>query len=154
MEATQQTEMYNILFNGITDAERLISQGQIEQAQALLIKAQQQTEELFINDEIEKSLNGNLALAIGATKEYICEKLKYNILTHDILDSEIRDSILDEELMNYVKLTHEGYDNKTREEIRAEFEDTPLYNAMYQLFNRTTYTYFQIGFDTHQVMTS
>ena len=151
----EQTNPYYILFNAITDAGRLIEQGSIDQAKSLLKTAHQQTEDLFINSkEIEKFPNRNLALAIGVTKEYILEKLGYNILSHDILDSEIRDSILDEEVMNYVKLTHEGYDEKTREEVRAEFEDTPLYHAMFQIFNRATFTYFRLGFDTYAVIAS
>lgn len=149
----QQTEAYNILFNVITDAGKLIKQGAIEQAQSLLIRAQRQTEDLCINsNDSEKYQSRNLALGMGITKDYIYEKLTHAILNHDTLDSEIRDKILDEEVMNYVKLTHGGYDNKTREEIRDEFEDHLFYKAMYQVFNSASEFYFQLGLYAHEVM--
>ena len=43
----QQTETYNTLFNAITDSLRLMEQGRTEQAKHLLIKVQQDAEEVF-----------------------------------------------------------------------------------------------------------
>jgi len=43
------TKPYSILFNAITDALGLMRKGKFEQAQAVLVKAQQETEDSFIN---------------------------------------------------------------------------------------------------------
>ncbi len=42
-------EMYFVLFNSITDATRLLEVGDLERAKSVLMTAQLQTEELYIN---------------------------------------------------------------------------------------------------------
>jgi len=70
------TRPYTILFNAILDALPLIEQGENEQAYDLLVKAQQQTEEIFIvhGDELGEHQE-NLASELGITKEYNCPKI-------------------------------------------------------------------------------
>jgi len=153
------TKPYSILFNAMTDAYRLLENGNFDQAQALLKKAQQESEELFINSEDNKNQQDklqirNLALELGITKEYTHELLVYNVLNHDILDTDVRDDILDGELMAYIKKTRDGYENKTQQEIRDEFEDDDFYQALYNVFNRSSHFYLQLGLDMGEVMTN
>lgn len=49
MERTQMSDAYSILFNGITEAQRLIKQGLVEESQTLLMNTQRNAEEVFIN---------------------------------------------------------------------------------------------------------
>lgn len=44
-------KLYLLLFNAITDALRLIEAGLTQEASELLIKAQQSSEELYINSK-------------------------------------------------------------------------------------------------------
>ena len=82
------TKVYTTLFNGITDAGRLIEQGCVDDAQAVLKKIQQEAEESFICDDQNK-------IAVEVTKEEIRDMLAYVLLVHECRDSHIRDSILD-----------------------------------------------------------
>ena len=41
-------KMYLLLFNRVTDAIEAMEQGKLEQAKAILIRAQQDTEDLYI----------------------------------------------------------------------------------------------------------
>ena len=45
-------KLYLLLFNAITDALRLIEAGLTQEASELLIKAQQSSEELYINSKV------------------------------------------------------------------------------------------------------
>lgn len=87
-EMQKQAESYHILFNAITDAQRLIKQGSVEVAQTLLVKAQQESEEVLINPN--KNEGG-----IEIKREEVRDLLMYVLLTHECRDSKIRDSILD-----------------------------------------------------------
>lgn len=45
-------KLYLLLFNAITDALRLMKAGLTQEASELLIKAQQSSEELYINSKV------------------------------------------------------------------------------------------------------
>ena len=134
----QQPEIYNLLKSGITDAQWLIGQGLIGEAQALLMKIQQANEEIFTTfddpfeiktDEKQEKRQTNLAAEMGVTKAYIRDLLSQHIIFQDCLDSPIQDQI-----------------------ILEKYEDEPYYHILYEVFNKTSHAYFKLGFDTRDLM--
>ena len=64
------------------------------------------------------------------TKEEILNILMYVILIHECRDSEIRDGILD------------------------KFEKKPYYKEVMEVFDQTSWTYFKLGFDFSNFLSS
>jgi len=133
-----QTEANNILLDAITNSQRLVKQGLrlIAQAEDLLVKAQQDTERVFMNHDEEKNTvdskqmkrKCSSTLDIDITKEEIRDILTYFIFTHECRDSNIRNSILD------------------------KFEDKPYYEEFVEIYDEISLAYTKIGFDLHGLL--
>jgi len=89
----------------------------------------------FLNDDEnetdekqEKSLI-NLASKVGVTTEYMRNLLNQHIISQDCLDSPIQDQI-----------------------VLEKYENEPYYDILYEVFSKTSHAYFELGFDTRDLM--